>query len=61
MATFQEIRRIVNKLEPFRRKCKYCHHSMYIFPTKPKRICSWCGRMNYYDQRTEFKERLRNA
>jgi len=61
MATLKEIEKMNANMEEFRRKCTNCGHSMYITVLHPKRLCRWCGTMNYYDEKEKFKEKLKNA
>ena len=42
-----------------RRYCEYCHHTMYFYPfEKDKKICSHCGRYNYKNDLSKFKDKL---
>ena len=38
-------------------KCK-CGHSIVIYPTTTKKLCTWCKNYVYRDNKDEFKERM---
>lgn len=61
MTALKDIEKLHHNLEPFKRKCTKCGHSMYILPKHPKRVCRWCGSMNYFDEKEKFIEKLKNA
>lgn len=44
----------------FRHKC-ICGVNVYLSNKYPKKICKWCGKMNYLDKKQEFEEKLKNA
>ena len=60
MQTLVEIELFVEKMKCYSRKCTQCGHTMTITPRKPKKVCRWCGKMNYYDEKTKFIEKLKN-
>lgn len=39
------------------KKCK-CGHSIVLFPTDEKKICTWCGNYVFYKKIDEFRYRL---
>lgn len=52
------------KLENAKRQmskyCEYCHHTMTFYAyEKDKKVCSWCGRYNYRNDKIKFKTLLR--
>ncbi len=61
MAKFKEVEKFAEKMNEYRKKCVCCGHSLIITPSNPKRLCRWCGTMNYLDDKIEFKEKLKNA
>lgn len=54
------VEKYVENMSRFKHKCK-CGHIIYLNDKHPKAICSWCGRMNYKDEREKFKNILKNA
>ena len=38
--------------------CK-CGHRVRILGKNKKKLCRWCGTMNYLDKKQEFEERMR--
>ena len=61
MTTLKDVDKLAVGMEKFKKKCSKCGHTLFIAPIRPKRLCRWCGTMNYYDGKTEFKEKVKNA
>lgn len=45
-----------NNLTPYKRTCK-CGHVVHVF--KDKKICTFCGRYVFKDEKTEFLYRIK--
>ena len=41
----------------FKHKCK-CGANVYLSKKYPKKICKWCGKTNYLDDKERFKDKL---
>jgi len=55
-----DIEKHTEYMSQFKHKCK-CGHNVYMSGRFPKTICSWCKRMNYLDEKEEFKEKLKSS
>ena len=41
----------------YKKYCKFCGHTLTFFTFEPdKKLCSHCGRYNYRDGKSEFKD-----
>lgn len=49
----------MDKMEEFKQKCE-CGHSIYLSKAYPIVKCNWCGRMNYFDKKEKFKNKMLN-
>lgn len=58
MLGFKDIEKQAKFFADHTTKCK-CGHSLYIPKASKKQVCNWCGRMNYYDKKTEYDEKLK--
>ena len=39
--------------------CEYCGHTITFYAFEPdKKLCSWCGKYNYRNEKAEFRELL---
>ena len=59
--TLKEVDVLAKKMDNYKRKCSNCGHTLFIPPTRPKKICRWCGTLNYYSAKDEFKEILKKT
>jgi ribosomal protein L37E len=52
--------KLANEKSLYSKKCRFCGHTMtfYAFETT-KKLCSWCGRYNYKDGKSEFIDKLK--
>lgn len=58
MLSFKDVEKRNEYMKQFKRKCKGCDHTIIILPIAPKKVCNWCGTMNYYDKKEEFKDKV---
>ena len=57
MESFKDSRNLDIELMKNRKRCKYCGHSISFYAFEPdKKLCSHCGRYNYRDEKSEFKD-----
>ena len=56
---FKEIQKYCNEIGKYKIPCK-CGHKVVILPTQKMnyKICSWCGRKVYKDNKSEFIDKL---
>ena len=57
--TLEHEKRLANALEEIRRYCKNCGHSQNIPRYRNSCVCKQCGCRIYYDDLTEFKEKMK--
>lgn len=48
-----------NAYAEIKRYCKRCGHPNIILKQRKKIFCSFCGATVYYDEREEFKDKLK--
>lgn len=59
MKNRQDIEKYYENMSRFKRKCE-CGHTIYLSKTHPKEQCSWCKKMNYYDEKEQFINDMKN-
>lgn len=57
---FQELEKYTSERMKYRVICK-CGHRMEITNKYKRKVCSYCGIMNYLDKKDEFKASLKKA
>lgn len=48
--------KMMSEQSKFKRNCWYCNYKISFYAFEPDRkICKWCGRLNYKNELVEFK------
>ena len=43
----------------YKKYCQFCGHTISFYAFEPdKKLCSWCGKYNYRNEKAEFRELL---
>lgn len=57
--SFNDIQKYADNMAKYKHKCK-CGHTVYLSKAHPKKLCNWCGKMNFLNEKEEFKEKIKN-
>ncbi len=59
LMTIKEDTKLASQQSKCKKYCKFCGHtiSFYAFE-KDKKLCNWCKRYNYRNEKVEFRELL---
>lgn len=57
--TIKEDTKLATEQFKYKKYCKYCGHTMSFYAfEKERKLCSWCKRYNYRNEKVEFRELL---
>ena len=60
MEKFDLSPKLLSELMKYKKHCKYCKHTITFYAFEPdKKLCNFCGRYNYRDEKAEFKDKLK--
>lgn len=59
LMTIKEDTKLASQQSKYKKYCKYCGHTMSFYAfEKERKLCNWCKRYNYRNEKVEFRELL---